>query len=111
MGGYDLLIVRHYESGRYGIKKEDVVPFANTAMYVLNKGDGTFATRVDGVSKGDAAKSLRATYLPLSEFVPGLWDVAGKASLAKVKDDPLLTATMLWVRHFRSVGKWPGPGA
>lgn len=106
-GGYDLLIIRHYRSGRYGIKKESLSPFANTAMYVMNKGDGQFATRVDGVSKGKPATSLRATYLPLCEFVPDLWPIAAKAALPRAKDDPLLTATILWMKHYRVTGHFP----
>lgn len=108
-GGYDLLIVRHYLSGRYGIKKESLLPFANTTMYVINKNDGTFATRVDGVSKGNPNKSLHASYLPLAEFLPDLWPIAAKASLSRTKDDPLLTATILWMKHYRDPGKFPEP--
>jgi hypothetical protein len=108
-GGYDLLILRHYRSGRYGIAAQALVPLANTAMYVMSKGDGQFATRVDGQSKDQPATYLRATYLPLSQFVPELWPVAGKAALKRATNDPLLTATVLWAKHYRHTGRFPGP--
>ncbi len=104
-GGYDLLIVRHYRSARYGIRRESLIPLANTVMYVMNVSQVNktqFATRVDGVSKGNPASSLRATYLPLCEFCPELWPLASKAALKRAKGDPLLTATLLWVKHCRS---------
>jgi hypothetical protein len=110
-GGYDLLILRHYRSGRYGIRRESLVPLANTAMYVMTITHGNetaFATRVDGVSKGNPAGSFRASYLPLCQFCPDLWPIASKAALKRAKGDPLLTATLLWVKHYRNVGKFPG---
>jgi hypothetical protein len=109
-GGYDLLIFRCYRSGRYGIKKESLIPLANTVMYVMNKGDGTYATRVDGVSKGNPATSLRATYFRVCEFVPDLWPAASKAALPRAKGDPLLTAELLWMKYYRNSGRFPPPG-
>ncbi len=108
-GGYDLLIFRCYRSGRYGIKKESLIPLANTVMYVMNKGDGKYATRVDGVSKGNPATSLRATYLRVCEFVPDLWPAASKAALKRAKGDPLLTAEILTMKYYRNLGRFPGP--
>jgi hypothetical protein len=106
-GGYDLLILRHYRSGRYGIARGSLVPLANTALYVMNKGNGQFATRVDGQSKGNPATYLRASYLPLAELVPELWPVAGKPALKRAANDPLLAATILWVKHYRNAGHFP----
>jgi hypothetical protein len=110
-GGYDLLIFRCYRSGRYGIKKEQLVPIANTIMYVMNLGDGTFATRVDGVSKKGPSGSLRATYLRVCEFVPDLWPIASKAALKRAKGDPLLCSELLLMKHYRNLGRFPSPGS
>jgi len=109
-GGYDLLIFRCYRSGRYGIKKESLIPLSNTVMYVMNKGDGSFATRVDGVSKGNPASSLRATYLRVCEFAPELWPAASQAALKRAKGDPLLTAEILRMKYYRNLGRFPPPG-
>ena len=79
-------------------------------MYVMNKGDGTYATRVDGVSKGNPATSLRATYFRVCEFAPDLWPAASKAALPRAKGDPLLTAELLWMKHYRNTGRFPPPG-
>jgi len=109
-GGYDLLLYRCYYSGRYGIKKESLIPLANTVMYVINRGDGTFATRVDGVSKGAPATSLRPTYLRMCAFLPDLWPIASKPALKRAKQEPLLTAEILWMKYYRNRGKFPEPG-
>src|SRR5439155_13076700 len=70
-GGYDMLILRAYRSGRYGIKRESILPLANTVMYVIHKPDGKFAARVDGST--NTRDFLGATYLPLAEFLPELY--------------------------------------
>jgi hypothetical protein len=104
-GGYDMLIVRTYRSGRYGIKPESMLTLANTVMYVINKGDGKFAARVDG--SGNTRGYLGATYLPLAQFLPELYPVLAKPALSRAKNDPLLTAMILWVKHYRNAGKFP----
>ncbi len=108
-GGYDLLLLRHYRSGRYGNTKDDLLPFANTIRYVLTKPDGTFATRVDGVSKGQPNKSLHTTYLPYSEFLPDLWPLIAPPELPRAKSDPLLTATLLSLKQYRNTNHIPHP--
>jgi hypothetical protein len=97
-GGYDMLILRAWRSGRYGITKESLLPFANTAMYVIRREDGTYASKVNGT--GTTAKTLRTTYLPLCQFVPELWPGAAKADLARAMHDPLLTATILSMKQW-----------
>ncbi len=110
-GGYDLLVCRAYDSGRYGIKKESIQPLANTVMFVMTRPDGKFAGRVDGETKGNPATSLRATYLRMCEFVPELWPIASKPALKRAKTDPLLTAELLRVKYYRSKGAFPSPGS
>jgi hypothetical protein len=99
-GGYDMLVLRCYRSGRYGITREQLQPIANTVMYVINKGDGNFASRTDGAN--GTTNYLRPTYLKMCEFVPELWPVASKANLKRAKGDPVMTATLLWVKHQRA---------
>jgi hypothetical protein len=99
-GGYDMLILRAYRSGRYSITKEQIQPFANTLAYVIHKGNGEFASKTDGT--GSTGNSLRATYIPLCEFVPDLWPTVLKADTKRAQTDPLMTAELLRVKHLRS---------
>ena len=86
-GGYDLLLLRHYRSGRYGITKNDLLPLANTIRYVIAKPDGTFATRVDGISKGTPSKSLHTTYLPPTpNSSPDLWPLIAPPELPRASN-------------------------
>jgi hypothetical protein len=103
-GGYDMLILRAYRSGRYGITREQIQPIANTVLYVMHKDDGTFAAKIDG--SGNSA-TLRPTYLPMCEFVPDLWPIATKADAKRAPGDIVLTTTLLWVKHYRNLGKFP----
>ncbi|HEY7088431.1 MAG TPA: hypothetical protein VH518_10105 [Tepidisphaeraceae bacterium] len=98
-GGYDMHILRAYRSGRYGITREQIQPIANTVMYVIQK-DGKFASRTDG--GGTFGDSLRPTYLPMCEFVPDLWPIAAKANLKRATKDPVMAATLLWMKHERT---------
>jgi hypothetical protein len=100
-----MLILRAYRSGRYGITHEQIQPIANTVMYVMHKGDGKFATKVDG--SGDTGASLRPTYLPMCEFVPDLWPIATKADAKRAPKDIVLAAKLLWVKHYRNLGRFP----
>ena len=105
-GGYDMLILRAYRSGRYGLKRDDMMVLANTVKYVICKPDGKVAAKVDG--SGTEREFLGATYMPLAEFLPELYPTLAKPALTKAKTDPLLTATILWVKHYRNAGAFPG---
>jgi hypothetical protein len=104
--GYDvLLICRAWSSGRYGLTREQVLPIANTIMYVVNKREGKFARRIDGT---DGTRDYFAgSYFFLAEFVPELYQVIANAGLKRAKTSPELAARLLWAKHWRNVGKFP----
>jgi len=101
-GGYDMLILRAYHSGRYGITKEQIQPIANTVLYVMHKGDGKFASKTDGT--GEANGTIRATYVLMTEFVPDLWPIAVKSAAKRYPRDLSLATKLLWVKHQRANG-------
>jgi hypothetical protein len=98
-GGYDILICRAFDSGRYRIAREALVRLANTAMYVIYKGDGQFATRVDGAN--GTRSRLGGTWLLLSEFVPELYEPIAKSNLKRAQRDPFAAAMFLWCKNRR----------
>jgi hypothetical protein len=104
--GYDVLLVtRAWRSGRYGLTREQVQPFANTIMYVVNKGGGKFAGRIDG--QGDTRDHLQGTYFFFTEFVPELYPVIGQAGFKRARNSPEMAGRLLWAKHWRNVGKTP----
>jgi hypothetical protein len=98
--GYDLLVVRAYLSGRYGITKEQLLPFVNTVRYVMSKGDGKFAWRVDG--KGNTRDYLGGTYLYLAELDPDVYPLIASACLKRSESNPATAARILWMKHRRA---------
>jgi hypothetical protein len=98
-GGYDILIYRAYASGRYGIPRDVMQAFANTAQYVIAQGDGRFATRVDG--SGEPRNYLGGTWLYLAEISPDLFPIIAKADLERAATNPRLAAHIFWARHNR----------
>jgi hypothetical protein len=104
--GYDLMMVhRAWTSGRYGLTREQVQPFANTIMHVLNKGDGKFAWKVDGT--GNTRDYLPGTFIYFAEFSPQIYAVVGKAMLERARTRPETAGRLLWVKHWRNIGKFP----
>jgi hypothetical protein len=101
--GYDVLVWRAYSSGRYGITREMMVPFASTVLHVLRQPDGRFATRVDGSPRADRPPTahLGSNWLLLAELHPDLYSVLATAARAAARSRPDLAARILWAKHRR----------
>lgn len=97
-----------YDSGRYKLTFEDMVPFANTYCDVVmgRVTDGKFAGRVDGSTGtghagGDAY--VRDEYIYLSEFRPDMYEAMARAEINtnKVAVSMPITARLLWEKDRR----------
>jgi len=100
-------IVHAFASGRYGLKKEDLVPFANTVIDVMILGPKEYAGRVNGANGEKHAaetKYLRSGYLMLAAFTstPDAYAALIDPSMASgATDDPLAFARFIWVKDYR----------
>jgi hypothetical protein len=97
-----------YDSGRYHLSFDDVLPFANTYCDVVmgTVTDGKFAGRVDGsTGTGHAGgdKYVRDEYLYLSEFRPDMFVDMAKAEIStnKIAESMPITARLLWEKDRR----------
>ena len=88
-----------YSSGRYGINKDDLLPLCNTLRYVMYKGDGKFATSVDG--QGKTSESLGGTYVYLSQVMPDLYPILAPAMTSRAKTRPETDGRLLWTKAER----------
>lgn len=98
-----------YNSGRYGIKFSDMVPFANTYFDVVmgTVTDGTFAGRVNGTTgtgHGGGDNYVRDEYIYLSEFRPDKYLIMGTVEIYtnKIARSPQITARLLWEKSRRA---------
>ena len=99
-----------YNSGRYGIRFNDMVPYANTYFDVVlgTVTNGTFAGRVDG-SKGTGHAGgdnyVRDEYIYLSEFRPDKYLMMGNIEIStnKIATSPQITARLLWEKNRRAI--------
>lgn len=99
-----------YNSGRYGIKFSDMVPFANTYFDVVmgTVNQGTFAGRVDGTTgkgHGGGDNYVRDEYIYLSEFRPDKYLMVGTVEIYtnKIARSPQITARLLWEKNRRAI--------
>lgn len=97
-----------YESGRYHLTFEQLVPFANTYTDVVlgTVTDGKFAGRVDGstgTGHGGGDNYVRDEYIYLAEFRPDKFMAMVKAEIEthKVAVSIPITARLLWEKNRR----------
>ncbi len=98
-----------YNSGRYGLSKAKVLPFANTYFDVVlaTVTNGLYAGRVDGTTgTGHAAGDnyVRDEYIYLTEFRPDKFLDVGNIEISKNKiaSSPQITARLLWEKSRRN---------
>jgi hypothetical protein len=60
-----------YRRGRYGIKRETMVPMASTFLEVIARPDGTYASHVD-FKGGTTRPSISGSWMNYEEFRPGI---------------------------------------
>jgi hypothetical protein len=97
-----------YDSGRYHLAFDDVLPFANTYCDVVmgTVTNGKFAGRVDGstgVGHGGGDDYVRDEYLYLSEFRPDMFEAMANAEVntGKIPVSAPITARLLWEKDRR----------
>ncbi|MDP4290586.1 MAG: T9SS type A sorting domain-containing protein [Bacteroidota bacterium] len=100
-----------FQSGRYGIKYSDLVPFANTYFDVIlsTVTGGIYAGRVDGTTgTGNAGGDnyVRDEYIYLTEFRPDKFLTVGNIEIStnKIPSSPQITARLLWEKARRNAG-------
>jgi hypothetical protein len=94
-----------WSSGRYGLTREDVMPYANTFVDVVmaNKNNGRFAGRVTGTTGKRPAGGdnyVRDEYLYLADIRPDAYEAMAKAEIDSGKFNTSLPimARMLWLK-------------
>ena len=97
-----------YESGRYKLTFNDLLPFANTYCDVVmgTITNGKFAGRVDGstgVGHAGGDNFVRDEYIYLAEFRPDMFEDMAKAEIStgKVAVSVPITARLLWEKDRR----------
>ncbi|TZF83103.1 T9SS type A sorting domain-containing protein [Pedobacter sp. BS3] len=97
-----------YESGRYGVKFKDIVPFANTyvdmILGIYDSSTGKYAGKVDGTtgsgnSGGD--NYVRDEYIYLTEFRPDQFTRFATINSGKIASSHQITARLLWEKNRR----------
>ncbi len=97
-----------YDSGRYNLTFNDVVPYANTYCDVVmgTLTNGKFAGRVDGTTgtgHGGGDNYVRDEYLYLTEFRPDMFIEMAQTEINtnKVAVSMPITARLLWEKDRR----------
>ena len=100
-GGYDIAFVyRAYESGRYGITKEMMLPFANTVTCLLKLPGNKYVERVNGIHGGTRPPGgLGGNWIDLCEFDSTLYPDLFAVNKGRIKSSPALAANFLWAKH------------
>jgi hypothetical protein len=101
-----------YESGRYKLGFDDVMPFANTYCDVVmgTVTNGRFAGRVDGTTgtgHGGGDNYVRDEYIYLAEFRPDMYLPMANAEIStnKIALSMPITARLLWEKDRRYKSK------
>ncbi|MDB5110402.1 MAG: hypothetical protein JWR67_1516 [Mucilaginibacter sp.] len=101
-----------YDSGRYKLSFDDVVPFANTYCDVVmgTVTNGKFAGRVDGTTgtgHGGGDNYVRDEYIYLAEFRPDMYPAMANAEINanKIAASMPITARLLWEKDRRYKSK------
>lgn len=104
-----------YKTGRYGIKFEDLVPFANTYIDMvlgIPQPNGTYAGRIDGtVGSGNSGGDnyVRDEYFYLPTFRPDQFTRMANINISagRIASYPQGTARLLWQKQQRYLGSLP----
>lgn len=97
-----------YSSGRYGITKAQLMPFANTYFDIIlaTVTNGIYAGKVDGTtgsgnSGGD--NYVRDEYIYWTEIRPEKFETVANIEISKNKiaSSPQITARLLWEKNRR----------
>jgi len=107
-----------YNSGRYGIKFADLVPFANTYIDVIlatiQPGNGRFAGRVDGTTPAETGNSsgdnyVRDEYYYLADFRPDKYEFMANININvnRIRTYVQGTARILWQKQRRYLASLP----
>jgi hypothetical protein len=101
-----------YDSGRYGLTFNDMIPFANTYCDVVmgTVTNGKFAGKIDGsTGTGHAGGDdyVRDEYIYLSEFRPDMYMAMAEAEIntSKIAVSIPITARLLWEKDRRFKAK------
>ncbi|WP_448699203.1 alpha-1,2-mannosidase [Mucilaginibacter sp. AW1-3] len=101
-------LVLAYNSGLYGLKLSDIMPFANTYIDVVlgTVKDGKFAGRVDGTTgtgHGGGDDFVRDEYIYWADIRPDAYQLIGNIEITrnKVGSSPQIAARLLWVKNRR----------
>ena len=96
--GYDVWgICRAYERSKYKIPEVVMQKLANTVQYVLYKGNGQFAKRVDG-SNG-VNNHLGASFLNLAKYKQSLYPIIASANLEMSKSRLNYFAHIVFIKN------------
>jgi hypothetical protein len=89
---------RAFQRKQYGLSKAEIMPFANTARFVMWKGGKQFANRVDGSEV--TLSSLKKGWLYLIDFRDDLYEPLASPVIHTSK--PGLAATILRAKNRRA---------
>jgi hypothetical protein len=108
-GGYDVaLLYRAYQSGRYGITKDMLLPFTNTVSCILAQPNHRYVDRVNGIQGSKRPPGgLGSHWIDLCEFDPTLYPDLYAVNKARIKSSPDLTANLWWARQRIHLQKEP----
>ena len=100
-GGYDIaFLYRCYKSGRYGITREMMMPFANTVTCLLTLPDHKYVDNMSGVHTGKRPPGgLGSYWIDLCEFEPALYPDFYTTNKGRIKSGVVLVANLLWAKH------------
>jgi hypothetical protein len=97
-----------YNSGRYGLRFNDMLPFANTYFDIVlaTMTNGRFAGRVDGTTgtgHGGGDAYVRDEYIYLTEFRPEKYATVGNIEIASghIATSTPIVARLLWEKNRR----------
>jgi hypothetical protein len=107
-----------WSSGRYGLTRDDVMPYANTYvdLVMANGTNGKFAGRVTGTSGSKHSGGdnyVRDEYLYMADIRPDAYEAMAQAEIdsRKFNNSLPITARMLWLKDKRYKAKTEAPAA
>lgn len=95
-----------FDSGRYGLTAEDLLPFANIFVDVIlgTVTDGLYAGKIDGTTgsgNSGGVNYIRDEYIYLTEFRPEQYERFAYINQSKIPTSPQITARFLWMKNRR----------
>jgi hypothetical protein len=112
---YDIWgLTRAWESGRYGLAKATLVPFANTLQYVMNVSTNHISYYVNGTSSPNSTRSyIYPGWMPIANFGASTYPIMANMNIAQGSQGTtaIFDAFILWVKNARYLGVYPTNGA